>query len=64
MNGFTFDRYQKGRTQYLTAVEEALWANLFPSIARGDLNPLYTSGLNAINGALADFEKQYPGMAR
>jgi len=59
LNGFTFDRFQKGRTKYMTAVEEALWANLFPSIAKDDLNAIYKSGLNAINGALADFKKQY-----
>src|SRR5262245_24830216 len=59
LNGFTFDRFQKGRTKYMTAVEEALWVNLFPSIPKDDLNAIYKSGLNAINGALADFKKQY-----
>jgi hypothetical protein len=59
LNGFTLDRFQKGRTKYMTAVEEALWANLFPSIPKDDLNAIYKSGLNAINGALADFKKQY-----
>lgn len=59
LNGFTLDRFQKDRTKYMTAVEEALWVNLFPTIAKNDLSAIYTSGLNAINGALADFKKQY-----
>jgi hypothetical protein len=59
LSGLTFERFQKGRTEFMTDMETALWANLFPSVQKDDLNAIYKSGLNAINGALADFRKQY-----
>jgi len=59
LSGFNLDRYRRDRAKYLNDVDEILWASLFPSIPFNDLTAIYNSGLNAINGALADFKSQY-----
>lgn len=48
-----------GRDKYLEAVDALLWTSLFPDFGFENYKGMYHRGLNAINGALADFNRQY-----
>lgn len=57
--GFGFDSFYSNTAKYLQEVDQVLWANIFPTISFEDYKGIYRSGLNAINGALSDFNRQY-----
>lgn len=44
---------------YLGAVDEWLWASIFPPIAFNDLDKIYDGALGKLNGVLASFNRQY-----
>ena len=56
---FGADDYNRGPEKYLQAVDRTLWVNLLPSIPFEGYNEIFNGALQAINFALADFNRQY-----
>ncbi len=58
-SGFHFADFRSDRNAYLEAVDHLIWKQLFPEFAFQDFEEMFNEGITTINGALADFNRQY-----